>query len=54
MGNMGNHGWLPRRRTLQPLFTRMNVATFAEHIAGAAQDVAGSGSAGRRLNFEPS
>ncbi|MDH6244110.1 cytochrome P450 [Mycobacterium sp. OTB74] len=29
-------GWLPRRRALQPLFTKRNVAQFAGHMAEAA------------------
>lgn len=28
--------WLPRRRTIQPLFTRRHVASFAGHMADAA------------------
>lgn len=29
--------WLPMRRALQPIFTKKNVATFAAHMAGAAE-----------------
>jgi cytochrome P450 len=50
--NMANHDWLPRRRTLQPLFTRMNVATFAGHIAGAAQDMATAWVAAGRVDLD--
>lgn len=32
--------WKPRRRTLQPLFTRTHVASFATHMAAAAEDLA--------------
>jgi cytochrome P450 len=31
--------WLPRRRTLQPVFTRQHVATFGGHMAEAAERV---------------
>lgn len=32
--------WTPRRRTLQPLFTKKHVATFAGHMAAAAERAA--------------
>jgi cytochrome P450 len=32
--------WLPRRRALQPMFTKRHVARYAGHMAGAAQSVA--------------
>jgi cytochrome P450 len=32
--------WLPRRRTLQPLFTKQRVPRYAGHMASAAQTVA--------------
>lgn len=32
--------WKPRRRTLQPLFTRSHVASFATHMGSAAEDLA--------------
>ena len=28
--------WLPRRRTLQPMFTKRHVARYAGHMAAAA------------------
>jgi cytochrome P450 len=31
--------WLPRRRTLQPIFTRQSVSQFAGHMAEAAETV---------------
>lgn len=31
--------WLPRRRTLQPVFTKRHVPRYAGHMAGAAQSV---------------
>ena len=33
--------WLPRRRALQPMFTKRRVGRYAGHMAGAAQAVAG-------------
>jgi len=35
-----NEAWLPRRRTLQPLFTKQHVRGFAGHMAQAAETVA--------------
>lgn len=50
------HGaWQPRRRTLQPLFTRRHVASFATHMADAADDLASAWLAapgGRDLDCE--
>ena len=31
--------WLPRRRTLQPMFTKQHVPRYAGHMAAAAQTV---------------
>jgi cytochrome P450 len=32
-----HHQWLPRRRTLQPMFTKLRVRRYAGHMAAAAQ-----------------
>jgi cytochrome P450 len=32
-----HHQWLPRRRTLQPMFTKLRVRRYAGHMASAAQ-----------------
>ena len=32
-----HHEWLPRRRTLQPMFTKLRVRRYAGHMAAAAQ-----------------
>jgi cytochrome P450 len=32
-----HHEWLPRRRTLQPMFTKLRVRRYAGHMATAAQ-----------------
>ena len=32
-----HHQWLPRRRTLQPMFTKLRVRRYAGHMATAAQ-----------------
>ena len=37
--NLPHHQWLPRRRTLQPMFTKQHVARYAGHMASAAQTV---------------
>ncbi len=34
--------WLPRRRTLQPVFTKQRVDSFAGHMAEAAEKIVGS------------
>jgi cytochrome P450 len=35
--------WLPRRRTLQPVFTKQRVRQFGGHMAEAAESVAAAG-----------
>jgi cytochrome P450 len=37
--NLRHEQWLPRRRTLQPMFTKQRVARYAGHMAAAAQAV---------------
>src|ERR1700676_5386788 len=37
--NLPHHQWLPRRRTLQPMFTKQHVGRYAGHMAAAAQTV---------------
>jgi cytochrome P450 len=34
-----HHQWLPRRRTLQPMFTKLRVRRYAGHMAAAAQSL---------------
>src|SRR5271170_6907688 len=34
-----HHEWLPRRRTLQPMFTKQRIQRYAGHMAAAAQTV---------------
>lgn len=34
--------WLPRRRTLQPMFTKRKVHDYAEHMSAAAQAITGA------------
>ena len=38
--NLPHQRWLPRRRTLQPMFTKRQVPRYAGHVAAAAQGVA--------------
>ncbi|WP_353950484.1 cytochrome P450 [Knoellia sp. S7-12] len=38
--SLGNESWKPRRRTLQPLFTKQHVEHFTGHMAGAARHLA--------------
>ena len=44
--------WLPRRRALQPLFTKKHVRRFAGHIAQAAEQVSGSWSGGEQIDLD--
>jgi cytochrome P450 len=37
--NLPHHQWLPRRRALQPMFTKQRVPRYAGHMAAAAQTV---------------
>jgi cytochrome P450 len=37
--NLTHHQWLPRRRTLQPMFTKRQIPRYAGHMAAAAQTV---------------
>jgi cytochrome P450 len=37
---MSNEDWQPRRRTLQPIFTKKHVATFARHMSAASEELA--------------
>lgn len=39
--NLPHERWLPRRRALQPMFTKRHVTRYAGHMAGAAEAVAG-------------
>jgi cytochrome P450 len=50
--NMAHKRWLPRRRALQPLFTKQHVATFAGHMARAAEELAADWVAGRQVNLD--
>lgn len=38
--NLRHDRWIPRRRTLQPVFTKRHVAEYAGHMAEAAETVA--------------
>jgi cytochrome P450 len=40
--NLPHEQWLPRRRAVQPMFTKRHVSRFAGHMAGAAQGVVDS------------
>ena len=47
-----HHEWLPRRRALQPLFTKKHVRQFAGHMAQAAEQVSGSWSVGEQIDLD--
>jgi cytochrome P450 len=44
--------WLPRRRTLQPMFTKKHVPHFAGHMAAAARSVADSWCHGATVDLD--
>lgn len=50
--NLPYRAWKPQRRTLQPLFTKHHVATFAGHMATAADERASSWADGARLDLD--
>jgi len=45
-------GWLPRRRALQPVFTKHNVHRFGGHMADIARAVADRWSDGARIDLD--
>lgn len=50
--NLPYEEWKPQRRTLQPLFTKQHVATFAGHMAAAADERASSWGEGARIDLD--
>ena len=44
--------WLPRRRTLQPVFTKQRVDSFAGHMAEAAEMITASWSADSEIDLD--
>lgn len=44
--------WLPRRRALQPVFTKQNVRAFAGHMTQAAQTIAGGWAEGTQVDLD--
>jgi cytochrome P450 len=49
---MKHDEWLPRRRMLQPLFTKKHVRGFGGHMAQAAETVATSWGSGRDIDLD--
>jgi cytochrome P450 len=47
-----HHQWLPRRRTLQPMFTKQRVPRYAGHMAAAAQTVVDGWRDGATLDLD--
>src|SRR6202048_4110738 len=47
-----HHQWLPRRRTLQPMFTKLRVRRYAGHMAAAAQTVVDGWCDGATLDLD--
>src|SRR5271156_3143967 len=47
-----HHEWLPRRRTLQPMFTKLQVRRYAGHMAAAAQTLVDGWCDGATLDLD--
>lgn len=50
--NLTHEHWLPRRRALQPIFTKQHVREFGGHMAQAAQTVANSWVEGTDIDLD--
>ncbi|MBV9596177.1 MAG: cytochrome P450 [Chloroflexi bacterium] len=50
--NLPHEPWLPRRRTLQPVFTKQRVRQFGGHMAEAAESVASVWQDGAPVNLD--
>jgi cytochrome P450 len=50
--DLPHHQWLPRRRTLQPMFTKQQVPRYAGHMAAAAQTVVDSWCDGATVDLD--
>ncbi len=50
--NLTHEPWLPRRRTLQPIFTKQHVREFGGHMAEAAQTVVDNWSDGTQIDLD--
>lgn len=52
MFNFEHDAWLPRRRALQPLFTKQRVTQFAIHMAQCADELSGSWGDGAVIDLD--
>jgi cytochrome P450 len=50
--NLPHDRWLPRRRTLQPMFTKQRVPRYAGHMAAAARSIADSWDDGATIDLD--
>ncbi len=50
--NLPHTEWLPRRRTIQPVFTKQRVSQFAAHITEAAESVCGRWRDGAEVDLD--
>jgi cytochrome P450 len=50
--NLPHDRWLPRRRTLQPMFTKQRVPRYAGHMADAAQSIADNWHDGSTIDLD--
>ncbi|MGV0746109.1 cytochrome P450 [Mycolicibacterium sp. XJ870] len=50
--NLPHDRWLPRRRTLQPMFTKRHVPRYAGHMAAAAQSLADGWTDGDTIDLD--
>lgn len=49
---MGYDEWVPRRREIQPVFTKQHVAGFAGHMASVATELAGTWTSGETIDLD--
>ena len=50
--NLPHERWVPRRRTLQPLFTKQHVPAYSGHMAAAAQSIAAGWGDGTTVDLD--
>ena len=48
-----HHEWLPRRRALQPIFTKHHVPRFAGHMAAVAEQLSDRWALGTEVDLDP-
>ena len=52
LANLPHEEWAPRRRTIQPVFTKQHVREFGDHMAGAAESVGALWADGAEIDLD--